>query len=381
VQISLSKLFSSTGRLGSPSSITKALASGLFDGYILSMKIRVGFIGAGAMGLSHVKSIHEGCGGQAEAVAICSNNETNIQKALAVAPGARIFKDEAALIESELDAVFISTPNFTHARLALAVLRAGKHLFLEKPVGISRDEARQVVEAVDKTDRVVMIGHQFRYSPYFQKIKAMVEAGEIGVPRMAWTREFRGPFQKKSQEWIQDDRRSGGGLVDKNCHQFDLMNWWIGARPKRVCAFGGCAVNRRIEGEHQVLDHATVSFEYQNGARGTLHLCMFGRDFPDEELEMGVIGDAGVLQTRISEIEILQWRRGANQKAPIVHQVAAKRGEGWGGHLGFADMHEAFVQAVLENKPPITSARECLDGTLLALAAEESIKRGSVVEI
>src|SRR5690348_3790757 len=128
------------------------------------MKLRVGFIGIGAMGLSHVKSIHEGCSPQAEAVAICSNNESNIQKALAVAPKARAFKDEASLIDSDLDAVFISTPNFTHARLALQVLRAGKHLFLEKPIGITPAEARQLVEAADKTDRVVMIGHEFRYS-------------------------------------------------------------------------------------------------------------------------------------------------------------------------------------------------------------------------
>src|SRR6476661_1387573 len=111
------------------------------------MKLRVGFIGIGAMGISHVKSIHDGCGRQAEAMAVCSNNEANIQKALAIAPKARVFKDETALIESDLDAVFISTPNFTHTRLALEVLRAGKHLFLEKPVGITRDEGRQLVEA------------------------------------------------------------------------------------------------------------------------------------------------------------------------------------------------------------------------------------------
>jgi len=345
------------------------------------MTLRVGFIGIGAMGLSHVRSIHEGCGRQACAAAICAQSEQNIQKALAIAPSAKVCKEDSALIQSDLDAVFISTPNFTHLRLALEVLRAGKHLFLEKPVGITREECRQLLEAADKTDRVVMIGHELRYSPYFQKIKALVDAGEIGAPRMVWTREFRGPFQKKSQDWIQDARRSGGGLVDKNCHQFDLMNWWMGARPKRVCAFGGCGVNRMFEGEHQVLDHATVSFEYENSARGTLHMSMFARDFPEEDLEMGIIGESGMLQTRISQIEILQWRRGAANKEPIVHKIDARRGEGWGGHLGFAEMHEAFVLAILENKPLLTTVLDCIDGTLLAIAAEESIKRGALQQI
>jgi len=198
---------------------------------------------------------------------------------------------------------------------------------------------------------------------------------------MVWTREFRGPFQKKSGDWIQDDRLSGGCLVDKNCHHFDLMNWWVGARPNRVSAFGGCAVNRVIEGEHQVHDHATVSYEYENGVRGTLQLCMFALDFPSEDLEMGVIGDGGMLVTRISRIEILQWKRGANQKEPIIHKVNARRGEGWGNHLGFDEIHQDFVSCILERRQPLTSAGNCIDGTLLAIAAERAIKRGQVVTV
>src|SRR5204862_4758538 len=106
------------------------------------------------------------------------------------------------------------------------------------------------------------------------------DAGEIGTPRMVWTRESRGPFQKKSQDWIQDARRSGGMLVDKNCHHFDLMNWWVNSKPKRVAAFGGNAVNRVIEGGDQVNDHSTVNFEYENGVRGTLQICLFALYFP-----------------------------------------------------------------------------------------------------
>src|SRR5206468_2169655 len=99
------------------------------------------------------------------------------------------------------------------------------------------------------------------------------------------------------------------------------------------------AVNRVLEGPHQVHDHVTVSFEYENAVRGTLHLCMFARDFPDEDLELGIVGERGVLQTRISQIEILQWKRGTNQREPLAHKIAATRSEGWGRHLGFDEMH------------------------------------------
>lgn len=345
------------------------------------MKIRTGFIGIGAMGLSHLKAMHLDNGRNAEAVAICGSNPDHIKRALEIAPKAQVFQNVEELIHSDLDAIFVSTPNFTHVPLALEVLRSGRHLFLEKPLGITRGEAKKLLRAVERTDRIVMVGQALRYSAFFQKMKDLVAAGEVGQPRMVWCKEFRGPFQKKSQAWIEDERYSGGGLVDKNCHHFDLMNWWVGARPKKVSAFGGNAVNRVIEGPHQVLDHATLSFEYENGVLGTHQLCMFALDFPKEDLEMGVIGDKGMLVTRISQIQILQWKRGARQIDPIVHVVPARHGEGWGSHLGFAEIHEEFVKCIQENRQPLTSVRNCIDGTLLAIAAEEAVKSGKIVTV
>ncbi len=345
------------------------------------MKLRFGFIGLGAMGFSHVNSIAKLCRDQAEITAVCSGNAANIKRVLEIAPDAKLCRTEAELIRQPLDAIVVSTPNFTHVQLALDILKAGKHLFLEKPCGVTKEECQVLLKASKKTKRILMIGHELRYSPYFQKIKQMVDAGEIGKPRMVWCREFRGPFQKKSKNWIQDDRKSGGSLVDKNCHHFDLMNWWVNSRPKRVCAFGNNAVNRVIKGPHQVNDHVTMSFEYANGVIGTHHLCMFALDFPQEDLEMGIIGDKGLLQTRISKIEILQWKRGSNQKEPIIHSVPAKFGEGWGSHLGFDEIHTEFVNCILKKRQPLTTVKNCVDATLLAIAGEESIKKGKIVEI
>ncbi|MBI3874435.1 MAG: Gfo/Idh/MocA family oxidoreductase [Verrucomicrobia bacterium] len=383
------------------------------------MKLRIGFLGIGSMGISHVQQWHVKLAARSTCTAICGHNESNLKRALAFAPDAKVFSDERELIHSPLvDVIAISTPNFTHLPLALETLKAGKHLFLEKPCGITQDECNQLLDAASKTDRVVMIGHELRYSPYFQRIKSLVDAGEIGRPRMVWTREFRGPFQPKSQDWIQDARRSGGMLVDKNCHQFDLMNWWCGGRPARVAAFGRNAVMRVVDPAHQVNDHATVSYEYDNGVLGSLQICLFGRDFPDEELEMGIVGDAGSLQTRIRSprkpadtphpasghplpsegrgkgegcsstaspndgtLDILHWKLGEKQKEPIVHRVESKRGEGWGNHLGFDEMHAAFLDAVLDGKRPLTTVADCLDATRLCIAAEESIGRGVIVEL
>ena len=96
---------------------------------------------------------------------------------------------------------------------------------------------------------------------------------------------------------------------------------------------------------------------------------------------MGIIGDKGTLETRISTIDILQWKLGTDQKEPIVHAVEAKEGVGWGGHLGFSEIHEAFVDAVLEGKPILTSVEDCLDGTRMTVAAEDSIREKRIIEL
>ena len=333
------------------------------------------------MGYSHLQLFHQECRGQAEAVALCASNPERIQRALEVAPDMALHKKESDLIQSELDAVVISSPNFTHVPLALEALKAGKHVFLEKPVGIKVAECRKLLRATEKSNRILMIGHELRYSAYFEKIKHLIDRGAVGTPLMTWCKEFRGPFQPKSRDWIQDRRKSGGCLVDKNCHHFDLMNWWLDARPKRVSAFGSNSVNRVIPGPNQVHDHATASWEYANGAKGTLHLSLFGHEPPKETLEMGVIGETGILQTDLDNLQILHWENGKRKGAPRVIRVKAKRGIGWGGHLGFAEMHPAFIKAVRTGQAPLTSVANTIDGTLLAIAAEESIRKRKIITI
>jgi len=345
------------------------------------MSLKLGFIGIGAMGRSHVDLFHQQSNGRAVAAAICSRNPDNVAQAKEIAPDVAVFDDESRPIAADLDAVVVSSPNSTHVRLAREVIAAGKHLYLEKACGITQAECDELERIAAGTDRVILIGHELRYSAFFRRIKELIDAGEIGTPRMTWTKEFRGPFRPKSGNWIENRKLSGGLMVDKNCHHFDLMNWWTGAKPREVAAFGELAANRVIEGDDQVNDHATVSIRYDSGALGTLQVCMFARDFPNEDLEMGVIGDGGVLQTRISNVEILQWKRGKDEGEPIVHKVAAKAGTGWGGHLGFAEIHDAFLDAVIDGKPHLTTVPECVAGTRVAIAAEQAAAGGAVVTL
>src|SRR5579885_155686 len=107
------------------------------------MKLRFGFLGLGAMGFSHVNSFARLCSDKVEIAAICSSNEANIKKVRELAPSVKVFSSESELIQSPLDALVVSTPNFTHVQLAQEIIKSGKHLFLEKPCGINREQCRK----------------------------------------------------------------------------------------------------------------------------------------------------------------------------------------------------------------------------------------------
>src|SRR5262245_48194676 len=124
------------------------------------MRLRLGFIGLGAMGLSHVQSMLRLGGDKVEVAAFCANDETHIRQAREWVPSAEVFSWPTDLIGSRLDAIFVSTPNFQHAALAKQIISAGKHLFLEKPCGVTAAECQQVLEVARKTDRVLMLGHE-----------------------------------------------------------------------------------------------------------------------------------------------------------------------------------------------------------------------------
>jgi predicted dehydrogenase len=344
--------------------------------------LRIGFLGTGAMGLSHVQLVRdEFPSDRVQIAAVCDTHAPNLAKAIEAAPNAKAFEDPRRLIAApDVDAIVISTPGFTHADFTEAALAAGKHVFAEKPVMTTRDGCRRMLDAARKhPDKVLVINHELRYSKYFQKIKDLIVDVELGEVQLVWCKEFRGPFLKKVGDWIQDARLSGGCLVDKNCHHFDLLNWWVASRPRKVCGFGGNDVVRVVNNDHEVIDHASISFEYENGVRGGLLLSMFSPN-TGEDLEMGVIGDQGMIQTRLSRDEILQWRRGDESAEPIVHQIPSRKA-GWGAHHGFIEAHEAFFRAVERGERALTDVRDCVDGTLLAIAAEEAIKRGTVVQV
>jgi predicted dehydrogenase len=358
--------------------------------------MKFGFVGTGMMGRQHIRVIRDYFSAQAEVSAICDTAPVELGLASELVPEAHTYAGYQDMLDREaLDGVFISAPNFLHVEMAIEALNRGLHVFAEKPVATVKEDCLRMVDAADNSGNVLMIGHEFRYSAYFCSIKRLVDEGKIGKPSVIWCKELRGPFLPKIDNWIQDNRRSGGALVDKNCHHFDLMNWYMDSQPTRVFASGSKEVIEVIGGEHEIIDHAVVNIEYANRVKGCLLLGMFAPSNNEDALEFGVLGDRGLLKTKISSHEILVWEREGEADLEYRDRNRILKTEGnnlttykiaplkqaWGGHHGFREEHGAFIEAIERGERPLTDVRECLYGTLIPIAAEESIRTGTVVEM
>lgn len=183
---------------------------------------------------------------------------------------------------------------------------------------------------------------------------------------------------EKVDRWIIDDRRSGGAMVDKNGHHFDVMKWWLGARPKRVTAFGCKKFNNVTGDPDEVIDNAAVSIEFDNGVVGSLNLCMFAPGGGHEHLKLGVIGDGGLLETQLSKDTVSVYPKDKSGEVNRVYHFAEGKSA---GHSGFVEEHEAFLDSVTKGVRPLSDVRECADATLLAIAAEQSIRENRAVDV
>jgi predicted dehydrogenase len=148
---------------------------------------------------------------------------------------------ERVISETQADRVVITSPDYTHAELIVRALDAGADVVVEKPLTINPESTRQIAEAVKRTGRQVVVTHNYRYSPRNSALKELIKNGSIGKPlsvSFEWvldTAHGADYFRR----WHRDKSNSGGLLIHKASHHFDLVNWWLSDSPAQVYARGG----------------------------------------------------------------------------------------------------------------------------------------------
>jgi predicted dehydrogenase len=170
---------------------------------------------------------------------------------------------ERVIAETRADRVIITSPDFTHADLIVRSLNAGADVVVEKPLTIDPESTRRIAEAVGRTGGQVVVTHNYRYSPRNSGLKELIKNGSIGTPlsvTFEWvldTAHGADYFRR----WHRDKSKSGGLLIHKASHHFDLINWLLRDAPVRVYARGGVrfygAENAEARGVPQRPDRGT----------------------------------------------------------------------------------------------------------------------------
>ena len=236
-------------------------------------KITVGLIGAGGRGTYDATIFNDDP--RSRVTALCDLFQDRIESAAQKikAQNPAVYTDFEKLLASDVDAVVIATPPFEHPRMLEAAIQARKHVYCEKPMGVDLDGVKRAIAAARKADpkKDVAVGFQQRYGPVYLEAFKRIQEGQIGElvnARGFWigADPFRrvpypDPKIEKLRNWFCYRDYSGDIIVEQDCHNFDVLHWFLNARPIRVLGMSG----RKVRTSMDISDHLSLTFEFPNG--------------------------------------------------------------------------------------------------------------------
>lgn len=359
-------------------------------------RYRFNVIGTGMMGLEHMAVTMLEARGIVHGIYDTSSSSIgNARQVFADhSPDTRLVEYDsldAACNAPEVDGLIICTPNHTHLGIVKEAVKSGKHILLEKPMATTIEDAREITRIVKDYEGVFQIGLQYRHKAiYAEAIHEVLDRKAVGDVKTLSILEHRIPFLDKVKQWNKFLNQSGGTLVEKCCHYFDLMNLLAQSRPVHVYATGGMAVNfvdfEYNEEKSDVVDNAFVTVVYENGVRAGFNLCMFAPMFYEE---LTVCGDGGHLKAYETKDYLpadrpsthLEVLCGEHKPSKITTPSYPERIQESGHHGSTYYEHKYFIDSIEGQESTAATIDEGFWSIVVGVAAEESIKTGGVVYI
>ena len=252
-------------------------------------KVRWGVIGAGGIADRRTIPGMMLCD-NAELVAVMEINMELAEKCRAKWNCKKAYDNEADLLaDPEIDAVYIASPVFLHAKQAMAAADAGKHILIEKPLAMTADEGQKVVDHCKRKGVLIAAGLMMRFGSYVQQMKKAVAEGKIGRPVSGYA-QFTCWYPDMPGNWRQSKKNGGGGaMMDMGVHCIDLFQYILGTRVREVAAF-----HDTLSFHYEVEDTSTILMRMENGTQ-----CVVQSNFniPDDAAKwrVEVFGDQGRL--------------------------------------------------------------------------------------
>ncbi len=325
--------------------------------------IRVAVVGL-RFGMAHIEGAL-GCG--AEIAAICDCNEDNLRFAgeRYSIPEEKRFADYRALLSrGDIDAAVIAVPDQWHRELTCAFLRAGKHVLCEKPMALTREDTMAMVRAADETGRKLMVGQICRFTPAFEKAKALVESGVLGELYFLES-EYAHDYMKIVDNWRADPLRHG--VIGGGCHAVDLLRW-LGGDPVEVFAYGTKRLLPQVP-----YDDATVAvLKFGENTMGKVFVSTGCKR--DYTMRTVLYGTKGTLICDNTSPTMTLFTAGEDGMAHAPEIIGVEVNN----HNAVREF-EAFAEAVAGDAPVLTDAREGAKTVAVCHAIIESARTGKPV--
>lgn len=338
--------------------------------------VRFGLIGFGAWGRCHAEAIAQTEG--AELAAISARSEATCDTARGAYPGAAVFTDYRELLaRDDIDVVDVVLPTYLHHEVASAVLSAGKHLLLEKPMAVSLDQCDDLIALARRHDRLLAIGHEFRLSSLWGKVKEMVDAGFIGEPQYVLVELSRNPYRQGASGWRYDIERVGNWILEEPIHFFDLARWYLSStgRPQSVYA----AANSRQPNHPELQDNFSAIVHFSGGAYGVISQTLSAFEHHQTVKLAGTKGalwaswSGAMDRTRHPTFFLKAFDGETVQEIPI-EKITGEVYE-------LEDQMALLVRAIREGAPLGATGEDGRWSVAMCLAATRSVETGQPVEM
>ncbi|WP_028278959.1 Gfo/Idh/MocA family oxidoreductase [Arthrobacter sp. H5] len=360
--------------------------------------IRYGLIGAGHMAREHVRNLALVPGSRITAVSDPESSSLEQTRA-EIGHEVELFADHHDLLSAGIvDALVIASPNDTHHGILKDIFASGLALpiLVEKPVCTTEEDARELERLAADYGAPVWVAMEYRYMPPVQEIIDAAHSGKLGKVVMLSITEHRFPFLHKVGSWNRFTERTGGTLVEKCCHFFDLMRVILQDEPTRIYASGAHDVNHFDEqyeaGTPDMVDNAYVTVDFRSGRRAMLELSMFAEGSKFQE-RISIVGDEAKIECLIP-VAAGHWTPGDQIEArvefsprspigPVAHDVPVDEAVlAAGAHHGSTYYeHLGFRRAILGEGPVEVTVADGITSVLMGLAAERSIVEGRAIDL
>ncbi len=347
-------------------------------------RVKLGIIGVGNMGSSHIKNYLKDMMPEIEITAVADIKPERLEWAKEQLPQVKTFDTASALMDSgEVEAVLIATPHYDHPVLAIEAFEKGLHVMCEKPAGVFTKKVREMNAAADKSDKIFAIMFNQRTNCLYRKAHELVHSGKFGeLRRVTWiiTDWYRTQAYYNSGGWRATWSGEGGGVLLNQCpHQLDLWQWICGM-PEKITAVCHEGKWHNIEVEDDVMIYA----EYPNGATGTF-ITTTG-DYPGTN-RLEITLDRAKLICEGGKLIVNELKQSVSD-----HAMNSEEGFGSieyetyeaeldGRNIQHPEVMNKFAGAILRSEPLTAAGQEGINGLMISNAAFLSSWLGETVTL